>query len=195
MLEQREVVRLGENNPRAVDFRLLAATHKNLDEEVRAGRFREDLLYRLREMTITLPSLASREGDILLLAHAFLRQTESGLGLLPHRISDEASALLLAHPWPGNVRELRAVMRRAAVLADGPEIRANDLRLEGRSASSSSSQNLDRPLAEARDAFVEAYVRAAVLRNDGAKHGGDRNAAAAALGVSVRSLYRYLGGE
>src|SRR6185295_11009503 len=86
VLEQREVKRLGDNLPRTVDFRLVCATHKDLEAEVEAGRFRADLLFRLREVTIEVPSLAARGDDVVLLAHAFLRQAEAQLGLVTHTL-------------------------------------------------------------------------------------------------------------
>ncbi|MCC7535371.1 MAG: sigma 54-interacting transcriptional regulator [Deltaproteobacteria bacterium] len=194
VLEERAVVRIGETQPRPVDFRLIAATNKNLDAEVSAGRFREDLLFRLREVTLGLPALRDRESDVLLLARLFLHQTERGLGLPVHTITPRAEQALLAYRWPGNVRELRAVMRRAAVLAERLVVTADDLALPLETAVTEPASNtlaeigsLRRPLAEARDDFVSRYV-AAVL----ADHGGDRRAAAEALGISLRSLYRYI---
>ncbi|MEZ4401565.1 MAG: sigma-54-dependent Fis family transcriptional regulator [Kofleriaceae bacterium] len=189
VLEQREVRRLGETDARPVDFRLFAATHRDLAVEVAAGRFREDLLYRIQEVRIDVPPLRARGDDVLLLAKAFLRQLEGQLGL-PNRALDPAAvAALRAHPWPGNVRELKAAMRRAAILADGATISVGDLQLPA--AAPAAAPLVDagdaRPLAEARDAFIKAYVTAALDR-----HGGDREAAAAALGIGVRSLYRYL---
>ena len=192
VLEQREVVRVGENEPRKVDFRLVAATHKDLDAEVRAGRFREDLLYRLREVTVTLPPLAARGGDVLLLAKLFLRQTERQLGLPAHRLGEAAERALLGHGWPGNVRELRAAIRRAAVLAMDTEITPRDLQLAPPArvpVSDVELGDLNRTLDAAKEEFVSRYVKAVVDRC-----GGDRSAAAEALGVSVRSIYRYLGG-
>ncbi len=192
VLEQREVVRVGENEPRKVDFRLVAATHKDLDAEVRAGRFREDLLYRLREVTVVLPPLAARGGDVLLLAKLFLRQTERQLGLAVHTLGEPAERALLGHRWPGNVRELRAAIRRAAVLAGSTEIGPRDLQLTAPQkvpVSEVELGDLERSLSEAKEEFIARYVKAVV-----AKHDGDRNAAAEALGVSVRSIYRYLGG-
>lgn len=205
VLESRTITRLGENDPRAVDFRLVAATHRDLDAEVAAGRFRRDLLYRLAEFTIHVPPLRERPDDILLLAALFLRQIEKELGIRDRRLSREAAAALLDHAWPGNVRELRATMRRAAVLADGLEIRLAHLALGPRShdapqpetsvpvsvplpASAPGPGDLTRPLVEARDQFIKSYVSAAIARA-----GGDREAAARALGISVRSLYRHQG--
>jgi transcriptional regulator with GAF, ATPase, and Fis domain len=188
VVQEREVTRLGENQARPVDFRLIAATHRDLDAEVAAGRFREDLLYRLREVTVALPPLAARGDDIILLARLFLRQAEHQLSLAPHSLSADADAALRQHAWPGNVRELRATMRRAAVLSDGPLIRPVDLGLGRRPATAGADLlgDLSRPLADARDQFVARYV-AAVLD----AHGGNREAAAASLGISLRSLYRY----
>ena len=201
VLEQREVKRLGDTAPRAVDFRLLCATHKDLDAEVAAGRFRADLLFRLREVTIAIPALAARGDDIVLLAHAFLRQAEHQLGLALHALTDDAQAALRAHAWPGNVRELRATMRRAAVLADSKLIRAADLGLAAAATASPERPStagtpfipaLDpaaplAPLAEVRDAVVRRYVELALARC-----GDDREATAKALEIGVRSLYRYL---
>jgi DNA-binding NtrC family response regulator len=205
-LQEREVTRVGDEAARRVDFRLVCATHRDLDAEVVAGRFREDLLYRLREVTIELPPLRERGDDILALAATLLADAEVTLGTARHHLSPDARAALLAHDWPGNVRELRGVMRRAAVLADGPTITAADLALPAprRRAKPSipppapppspplppAPLDLDRPLALARDAFVAEYCAAMLAR-----HGGNREAAAAALGISSRSLYRYLLGE
>ncbi len=216
VLQEREVVRVGENQPRPVDFRLVAATNRDLDAEVEAGRFREDLLFRLREVTIELPPLRARGDDVALLARLFLNQAERELSLPAHTVAASAETLLRAHPWPGNVRELRALMRRAAVLCDGAEITAADLAVRGRSSAPAEGArergavvagaapqppqpardrglpvddlgDLGRPLSQARDEFIARYV-AAVLE----RCGGDRGRAAEALGISVRSLYRYL---
>jgi transcriptional regulator with GAF, ATPase, and Fis domain len=202
VLEQREVKRLGDNTPRSVDFRLVCATHRDLEAEVTAGRFRADLLFRLREVTLEVPPLAERGDDVGLLAHAFLRQAESQLGLALHTLTDDAQAALRAHPWPGNVRELKATMRRVAVLADSRLIRAADLGFAAPPAtvaprvagSSGLGAWLDatvagplQPLAGVRDELVRRYVELAVERCD-----GDRDAAAKALEIGVRSLYRYL---
>lgn len=197
VLENHEVTRIGENLPRPVDFRLIAATHRALDVEVAAGRFRADLLFRLKEFTIILPPLSKRGADVLLLAHLFLHITERELGLSAHRIGQAAAEQLMRHPWPGNVRELRSTLRRAAILCDGPEILTEHLGLGTPFQLSNDlipalpipqePSDLGRSLAEARDEFVSRYV-AAVLE----RHGGDREVAAASLRISVRSLYRYL---
>jgi DNA-binding NtrC family response regulator len=194
VVEQREVKRLGENTARRVDFRLIAATHRDLDAAVAAGTFREDLLFRLKEMTLELPPLADRGDDVLLLAHFFLRQAETQLSLPPHALAPETEAALRSHPWPGNVRELRATMRRAALLADEHHIRPRDLQLAGSTATADTPTappplgDTTRPLADARDDFVKRYVTHVV-----AHHNGNREAAAKALAIGLRTLYRYLG--
>jgi two-component system nitrogen regulation response regulator GlnG len=116
-LEQREVHPLGSPRAVAVDARIIAATNTELDEAVKAGRFRADLYYRLSEFTITLPPLRSRREDITHLAQRFLDEVSMELRRPVRGISDEAMQALLRHDWPGNVRELKNVIRKAALLA------------------------------------------------------------------------------
>jgi len=116
-LEQREVHPLGGARAVAVDARIIAATNAELEEGVKAGRFRADLYYRLTEFTITLPPLRSRREDITHLAQRFLDEVSMELRRPVRRVSEEAMAALLRHDWPGNVRELRNVIRKAALLA------------------------------------------------------------------------------
>jgi DNA-binding NtrC family response regulator len=193
VVEDRTVTRLGDEAPRSVDFRLIAATHRDLEDAVEKGDFRQDLLFRLREVTIVLPRLVDRGNDILILAQLFLRQAAEQLGTSKATLGPQAKTALLAHDWPGNVRELRAAMRRAAVLCDGETVTPAHLQLGGgRGATPSggaAALDLSRPLADAREEFTARYVQAMVDR-----HGGNREAAAAALDISLRSLYRYLSG-
>jgi two-component system response regulator AtoC len=192
VLDRREVLRVGALEERHVDVRFIAATHRDLAAEVAAGRFREDLLFRIQEVRIDVPGLAARgAADVLLLAHTFLRQAEAQLGLAPHQLAPDATAALIAHAWPGNVRELKAALRRAAVLADGPVVRAAELQLRPGAASppplAAAIGDTTRPLDQARDEFVIRYVRAVLERV-----GGNREDAARELGIGVRTLYRYL---
>jgi DNA-binding NtrC family response regulator len=187
MLEQREVTRLGETRPRQVDFRIVAATHRDLRSEVVAGRFREDLRFRLEEVVIDVPRLVARRDDIPVLARFFLREAERQLGLSAHTLTAGAQERLAAHDWPGNVRELRTCMRRAAVLADGQTIGPADLRLDGTAPAAASPAQGIRPLVEAREEFVRAYVRQVLDLCH-----GNRERAARDLGIGVRTLYRYL---
>jgi DNA-binding NtrC family response regulator len=116
-LEQREVQPLGSSRTVAVDVRIIAATNAELEEGVKAGRFRADLFYRLGEFTITLPPLCSRREDIAHLAQRFLDEVSMELRRPVRRIADEAMQALLRHDWPGNVRELKNVIRKAALVA------------------------------------------------------------------------------
>src|SRR5207247_1003257 len=115
-LQERQVQRLGSKQPVRVDVRIIAASNVPLAREVLAGRFRQDVYYRLNEFVITLPPLRDRD-DILHLANEFLAEASMELGRPCREISDEAAQILLHYPWPGNVRELRNVIRRATLLA------------------------------------------------------------------------------
>ncbi|MCC7543081.1 MAG: sigma-54-dependent Fis family transcriptional regulator [Deltaproteobacteria bacterium] len=127
-LEQRAVRRLGESRERPVDVRLVAATHRDLEQMVRADRFREDLWYRLRVAVIRLPPLRERREDIPLLAAHFLREAASvSAGTSVKGFTDAALDALGAHGWPGNVRELRAAVERATIVARSERIDVGDL--------------------------------------------------------------------
>ena len=123
VLQECEVARVGSSRPRKVDVRIIAATNRDLAEEVRKGRFREDLFYRLAVVVLKIPSLRQREGDIGLLVDALLRRVNEECaeepGYIQKKISAGARNLLLNHPWPGNVRELQNTLRRAAIWSEG----------------------------------------------------------------------------
>jgi len=116
-LQERQVQPLGSKRPVRVDVRIIAASNVPLDREVRAGRFRQDVYYRVNEFGITLPPLRERGDDILHLANEFLPEAGMELGRPCRKISEAAAQVLLRYPWPGNVRELRNVIRRAILLA------------------------------------------------------------------------------
>jgi two-component system response regulator HydG len=123
VLENRTVRALGSNKERAIDMRVVAATHRDLRERVSAGAFREDLLYRLDVVTIALPPLRRRKDDLPLLVEAFLARAKEKHPKSPvERVSSEATGRLLAHTWPGNVRELEHVLERAVLLGKEPTI-------------------------------------------------------------------------
>ncbi|MCL4873527.1 sigma-54 dependent transcriptional regulator [bacterium] len=121
-VEARQVCRVGSSKPVPVDARILAASNKDLRVLVKEGSFREDLYFRLNEFTVTLPPLRERADDISFLAGRFLADACEELKRPPLSISDPAMESLLKHPWSGNIRELKNVMRRAALLAGGPEV-------------------------------------------------------------------------
>ncbi|RQP25738.1 sigma-54 interaction domain-containing protein [Piscinibacter terrae] len=130
VLQERQVVRLGSRKPVALDVRLVAATHVDLAEAVKAQRFRADLYYRLNVAPVRLPALRNRRGDILPLARHFMDQYGAQLGLTAVALADDARQALLAHPWPGNVRELENAIHRAMITCDGEVLRADDLCLD-----------------------------------------------------------------
>jgi transcriptional regulator of acetoin/glycerol metabolism len=128
-LQEGEVVRLGGSAPRRVNVRIVAATNRRLADEVSAGRFRQDLFFRLAVLHIGLPPLREREGDVPLLAQVFLEEAEQRVGRKDLELADAAVALLERHSWPGNVRELRNVLLRAAAIAATSTIEPGDLLL------------------------------------------------------------------
>ena len=130
-IQEREIDRVGGNQPIKVDIRLLATSNRDLEAEVRAGHFREDLFFRLNVMTIRVPSLRERPQDIPLLAAHFARDYGEVNGVGPKHLAREAMAQLTAHHWRGNVRELENTVHRAVLLSDGPEIGPDAIMLSG----------------------------------------------------------------
>ncbi len=184
VLEERRVTPVGSDKSVAVDVRIIAATHRLLPEHVAAGRFREDLFYRLNIMEIALPPLRERREDIPVLADYFLRQVGNDKTL-----SDEAHKRLLKHSWPGNVRELKNAIERAAMLARATVITAADLTfgVPGGGRANSLDGLLDGELAPAIEALEREMIRRAV-----AEAGGNRTAAARRLGLHRQLLYAKL---
>lgn len=127
VLQEREVIRIGGNQVIKLDVRILAATHKDLAEEVKSGRFREDLYYRLLGLPIHLPPLRERGNDVILIAKHFLDQFANENGMRKFKISPEAQQKLLQYPFPGNIRELKSIIELAAVMAEEQEIRPQDI--------------------------------------------------------------------
>jgi len=121
VLEEREVQRLGENVPRSVDVWIIAMSNRDLEAEVEAGRFREDLFYRLSEFPIDIPPLRERPEDIPILAEHFLKAYSEDIDRELAGFAPDVFEMLQSHPWPGNVRELRNMVRRAAALAEHGE--------------------------------------------------------------------------
>ena len=181
VLQEREVTRVGGSQRVAFDVRLIVATHRDLLAEVQAGRFREDLYYRLLGLPVVLPPLRQRGTDVLLLAERFVRDFCAQNNLPPRQLTDEARERLRAHAFPGNVRELKAVVELAAVLADGEQIRAEDLPLRpGRGAAGPGSR---RSLRDQTTAIVQSCLD---------ELGGDVLAAAARLHIGKSTIYRMI---
>jgi DNA-binding NtrC family response regulator len=185
VLEDGRYRRVGGTQERHADVRVIAATNKPLEEEQKAGRFREDLFFRLNVFAIALPPLAERREDIPLLVEHFLKTRP--IGTVPRRVDPGALEALRRYDWPGNVRELANVLERAQILAEGSVITPDDLPENLVPASGA-----PRPPAESDNPFdlegVERRHVAAVLR----QAGGNKVKAAKALGVSRRSLYRMI---
>jgi two-component system response regulator FlrC len=187
VLQEREVERLGSSRTISLDVRLIATSNRNLHDEVRCARFRADLFYRLNVMTLRLPALRERRGDILPLAHRAM-QACARAGQAALSLSSDAEAKLLQYDWPGNARELTNIVQRAAWLASGREIKATDLdtgadplTVEAPAAMSPQPQDagLDRDLKEReRELILETLALTA----------GSRKLAAERLGISPRTL-------
>ncbi len=178
-LQERVIERIGGREEIPVDVRIICATHQNLKELIEAGRFREDLYYRLSEIVITIPPLRERVGDAALLAHHFKNKFSTQEGRSVLNFSQEALAAIENHPWPGNVRELENCIKRAVIMADGPQISAEDLGLQGAPA-------IEEPinLRQVRDdAELKALVKA-LARAD-----GNLVKAAELLGISRPTIY------
>ena len=186
VLEKREVKRLGENHYRPVDVRLIAATNRDLSAERKAGRFREDLFFRLSVVRVRMPGLRDRRDDIPLLARSFVQRLNSEAD--PQEvISDPVLAMFLNHDWPGNVRELRNVVERLMVFKDFPKVAISD---------SSLDQNLDPDMMklcfhEARqtwnDRFEKLYLIAVLEATDWVV-----SKAAAQAGIPRQTFYRLM---
>ena len=172
VLEERKLERVGSTETIDVDVRVVSATHRDLEEEVEAGRFREDLYYRLRVVETWLPPLRERIEDLPALAERFLGQVADRLDREKKTLGEAALARLSRHDWPGNVRELRNVLERAAVLASGREIGEEDLQLETSGSSPEpAAPGLDMPFSEAKrqtvESFERRYLSEALRENEG----------------------------
>jgi len=176
-LQEGEVRPLGSTRAQRVDVRIIAASHRDLPEEVAAGRFREDLFYRLASFPIRLPPLRERGGDLLLLARHFTDQACAFLQRPPCRWSDDALAHLGGHAFPGNVRELKAMIERAVLLCDGNELLPEHLNLDPRRE----------PLAQTLRERLEQVERTLVL-DCLRRTGGNQSQAARELGLPRRTL-------
>ena len=178
VLESQRFRRLGGVSEIETDVRLIAATHRDLDKSVSEGRFREDLLYRLKVFEIPIPPLRERREDILPLARRFLAEFRSDEEV---SVAADAEAALLAYSWPGNVRELRNVLERAAILCPASEAISTDHLppLSARSTAQADTELADLAAAEKR-----------AVENALAASEGNVQAAAAALGISRGTLYR-----
>jgi len=186
VIENREIQRVGSPELRRVDVRLVAATNRDLRTEVVAGRFREDLYYRLSMMEIRVPSLAERAGDVPLLVHHFLKKFNQAYGRRLEGFTRRAMGRLMAHAWPGNVRELENAISSACITAGTEQIDLEDLPESLRRAHEDApAGNGWRPLTldEVRRQHIERVLETCQ---------GNRLRAAQMLGIGRTSLYRFL---
>lgn len=181
-LQEREVRRVGENRNRKIDVRVVAATNRDLARDVETGHFRKDLYFRLRVIEIPIPPLRERPEDVLPLAKALLVDAARRTGTKVSGFTPEAARLILRHQWPGNVRELANAVERAAVLADGARVEAEDLPDEIARPARGSGASGD-TLADVERAHVLAIL---------GEENGHREKAAKRLGIGVATLYRKL---
>ena len=182
VLQEREIIRLGDAKPLRVDVRVIAATHRDLAEEVAQQRFRADLLYRIRVARITIPPLRERREDIPLLAMAFLEELRAETGKPIEGFTSEAMGSLMAYDWPGNVRELRSAVEFALIRCHGSTILPSDLPPE----------LAGQPPAPVSDPSAEPKNELEQIRDALRRASGNRSAAARLLGWSRATLYRRL---
>jgi two-component system, NtrC family, response regulator AtoC len=180
-LEQREILPVGSVRPRAIDVRFIAATNRDLEAEVEAGRFRRDLYYRLNGVTVRVPPLRDRTSEIEALAELFVERSAEDLGLDPPILSERAVELLESYAWPGNIRELKNVIERAMLLCGSPVIEPEHLPMDKLSATWTSvpaRPNSD----DHRTRILDALEACA----------GNQTRAAELLGISRRTLTKWL---
>jgi DNA-binding NtrC family response regulator len=183
LIQEREFTRVGATQVIHVDVRILAATSRNLPDEIREGRFREDLFYRLCVVPIVLPPLRQRKEDIPLLAEHFLRKHRDRRGDGIRGFSGEAMEVLIRHDWPGNVRELENAIERAIILARGELITPADLLYYGPLLKTEAVVKNVTPLVEVEKEHILRALK---------QHAGNRSAAAKTLGIDRKTLWRKL---
>jgi transcriptional regulator with PAS, ATPase and Fis domain len=193
-IENRRYMRVGGSTKIEADIRLIFATLRPLEQEVRAGRFRADLFYRIQGITIHLPSLRERRADILPMLNQFISQLSGKHGVRPPRFSREAKAALLRYAWPGNVRELRNVVETLCLLREGRRVTASDLpdvvraeAIASAGTKSLASTTLSLDLEGGLEAMIEQIVETALDLEQGSKLKAARR-----LKISPRTVQRYV---
>ncbi len=183
-LQEGEIRRVGESTPRRVDVRVIAATSRDLEAEVAAGRFRADLFYRVNVVRLHLPPLRERREDIPELAHTMVVRFNTRLGLEVRGFAPAAMRMLIEYPWPGNVRELENVVERAMVLTESKEIGVDQLPAEVRAPSAQAHPDADDLSVKRQAQALEKALIARALEQTG----GNRTRAAKLLELSHRTL-------
>jgi transcriptional regulator with GAF, ATPase, and Fis domain len=180
-LQERIVFRVGDSKPEKVDIRVVAATNRVLEDEIKGGRFREDLYYRLNVVNIWLPPLRDRGDDVLIIAKALLSKYAEELHSSVQGFTPQALAAIRKSNWPGNIRQLENRLKKALVLCDRTLLGIEDLELDQAGESSIL------PLEKAKEEFQRKYVLEVLERNN-----GNRTQTARDLGVDPRTIFRYL---
>jgi len=183
VLEEREIMRVGGSKPIALEVRILAASNRNLEDLVAEKLFRQDLLYRLKVITIHIPPLRERPDDIRPLAEHFIARTCKENGKHFESVDPDFYSALEKHPWPGNARELRNIVESAVILANSPKLTAADIRLSA--GEGTSSQPESKP---AKHTLAETERE--VILNSLQRHKGSRTLAAKELDISTRTIQR-----
>ncbi|HVO21257.1 MAG TPA: sigma-54 dependent transcriptional regulator [Anaeromyxobacter sp.] len=186
VLEERTIRRLGGRSDVEVDVRVICATNRDLKEEIKAGRFREDLYFRLHVFSISLPPLKERREDIPLLVHHFIEKYNGETGKRVQGVAPGAMAVLQGYAWPGNIRELRNTVERAMILVDGDVIEEEHLPPDMQ-PSRPEAATLRLPMGISLDQVEKEYILASLQRN-----GGNKARTADALGISEKTLYNKL---
>ncbi len=190
VLQESEVDAVGSRRPTKVDVRIISATNRDLATQVKEGRFREDLYFRLNVVEVRIPSLASRREDVPLLAEHFLRRYAAKNSKVMRGFSDEAAKVLENYAWPGNVRELEHAVERAVVLCRSEMIEVGDLPEAIRRGPIGSASQIVIPIGTPMEE-IERRVIHETLRHTR----GDKNLAARMLGIAARTIYRKLAAE
>ncbi|SFA76656.1 sigma 54-interacting transcriptional regulator [Clostridium frigidicarnis] len=186
VIQEKEVERLGGNELKKIDVRIIAATNKNLEELVRKGEFREDLYYRLNVMKITVPALKDRKDDIESLCEILISKVSKRLGIYVEGISEEAVGYLITYNWPGNIRELENVIERAINLLDSDLIiKVKHLPMRITENEKKYNYKKDRYLKEVIEEVEENIIRDCLIKNN-----GNKNRTAKILGISRAGLYK-----
>jgi DNA-binding NtrC family response regulator len=183
VLEERVVVPVGDTRPRPVEVRIIAASNQNLQTQVREGKFREDLLYRLDVVRLQLPALRQRRQDIPLLAQHFLDKYTRKMNKNVTGINNAAMRAMLNHEWRGNVRELENVIERAVIFAEGRDVELQDLPFQSSASDTDSGEDLKVAMMQ----FERQHIIYSLRR-----HSYDKAETAQRLGIGVSSLYRKL---
>src|SRR5688500_42823 len=189
VLQEQVMERVGGTQRIRVDVRVLAATNKDLPAEIRAGRFREDLFFRLNVIPIFVPPLRERQQDVRLLADHFMALLAAEDRKRPKRFAPEAAARMQQYSWPGNVRELRNVIERLLIFSSGDTITAQDLGFLGRDGVQEAAAVLGpvQPLSAARDRFEKDYILQTLAAQQ-----GNMQQASEVLGGEISILYKKL---